>query len=66
MFRVNYSVDNPCVRLLENIPIPDFLETLDHLVPEIVDRLLNTQKRDLPRKVDFVDEVECWKLGGLL
>ena len=28
---------------------------------KIVDRLFNAYQTDLPRKVDFVDEVECWK-----
>ena len=32
--------------------------SLLHLTPEIVGRLLNAYQRDLPRKVDFVDEVE--------
>jgi len=37
-----------------------------NLTPEIVDRLFNTYQRDLPRKVDFVDEVECWKIRWAL
>jgi hypothetical protein len=45
MFRVNSPVDNPCVRLLENIPIPDFLETLDHLVEEISKRVASNEER---------------------
>ena len=34
--------------------------SLLNLTPEIVDRLFN--KTDLPRKVGFVDEAECWKI----
>jgi hypothetical protein len=45
MFRVNYPVDNPCVQLLENIPIPDFLETLDDLVEEISKRVASNEER---------------------
>jgi hypothetical protein len=37
-----------------------------NLTPEIVDRLLNAYQRDLPRKVDFVDEVERWKIRWAL
>ena len=36
------------------------------LSPEIVDRLFNAYQRDLPGKVDFVDEVECWKIRSAL
>jgi hypothetical protein len=32
----------------------------------IVDRLSNTYQTDLPRKVDFVDEVESWKIRWAL
>ena len=35
---------------------------LINLKPETVDRLVNAYQRDLPRKVDFVDEVERWKI----
>ena len=31
-----------------------------NITPEIVDRLFNTYQRDLPRKVDYMDEVERW------
>ena len=31
---------------------------LPNLTSEIVDRLFNAYQRDLPRKLDFVDEVE--------
>jgi hypothetical protein len=37
-----------------------------NLTPEIVDRLLNTYQRDLPRKVDFVGEVGRCKIGRVL
>jgi hypothetical protein len=40
--------------------------SLLNLTPEIVDRLLNVYQRDLPRKVDFVDEVERWKIRWAL
>jgi hypothetical protein len=40
--------------------------SLLNLTPEIVDRLLNAYQRDLPRKVDFVDEVERWKIRWAL
>ena len=40
--------------------------SLLHLTPEIVDRLFNAYQRDLPRKVDFVDEVERWKIRWAL
>jgi len=33
-----------------------------NITPEIVDRLFNADQRDLPRKVDFVNEVERWKI----
>jgi hypothetical protein len=39
---------------------------LKNLTPEIVDRLLNTYQRDLPRKVDYMDEIERWKLRWTL
>ena len=35
---------------------------LINLTPEIADRLFNAYQRDLPRKVDFVDGVERWKI----
>ena len=35
--------------------------SLLNLTPEIVDRFFNAYQRHLPRQVDFVDEVECWK-----
>ena len=37
-----------------------------NLTPEIIDRLVNAYQRDLPRKVDFVDEVERWKIRWAL
>ena len=37
-----------------------------NLTPEIVDRLFNTYQRDLPRKVDYMDEVERWKIRWAL
>ena len=40
--------------------------SLLNLTHEIVDRLFNAYQRDLPRKVDFVDEVECWKIRWVL
>ena len=36
--------------------------SLLNLTHEIVDRLLNAYRTDLPRKVDFVDEVENWEI----
>jgi hypothetical protein len=33
-----------------------------NLTPQIVDRLFNTYQRDLPRQVDYMDEVERWKI----
>ena len=36
--------------------------SLLNLTHEIVDRLFNVYQRDLPRKVDFVDGVERWKI----
>jgi hypothetical protein len=33
-----------------------------NLTPEIVDRLFNTYQRDLPRQVDYMDEVGRWKI----
>jgi hypothetical protein len=36
--------------------------SLLNLTHEIVDRLFNAYQRDLPRKVDFVDGVERWKI----
>jgi hypothetical protein len=33
-----------------------------NLTPERIDRLVNAYQRDLPRKVDFVDDVERWKI----
>ena len=32
------------------------------LTSEIIARLFNAYQRDLPRKVDFMDEVERWKI----
>ena len=40
--------------------------SLLHLTPEIVGRLRNAYQRDLPRKVDFVDEVERWNIRWAL
>jgi hypothetical protein len=40
--------------------------SLLYLTPVIVDRLFNAYQRDLPRKVDFVDEVERWKIRWVL
>ena len=37
-----------------------------NLTPEIVDRLFNTYQRDLPRQVDYMDEVERWKIRRAL
>jgi hypothetical protein len=37
-----------------------------NLTHEIVERLFNAYQRDLPRKVDFVDEVERWKIRWAL
>jgi hypothetical protein len=37
-----------------------------NLPPEIDDRLFNAYPRDLPRKIDFVDEVERWKIRWAL
>jgi hypothetical protein len=37
-----------------------------NLTPEIVDRLFNTNRRDLPRKVDYMDDIECWKIRWAL
>ena len=37
-----------------------------NLTPEIVDRLFNTYQRDLPRKLDYMDEVERWKIRRAL
>ena len=36
--------------------------SLLNLTPEIVDRLFNAYQTDLPRKVDFVDAFEHWKI----
>jgi len=35
--------------------------SLLNITPEIVARLFNAYQTELPRKFDFVDEVECWK-----
>jgi hypothetical protein len=35
---------------------------ISKLTPKIVDRLSNAYQTDLPRKEDFVDEVERWKI----
>jgi len=40
--------------------------SLLNITPEIVDRLCNAYRRDLPRKVDFVYEIERWKIGWAL
>ena len=40
--------------------------SLLNLTAEIVDRLFNAYQRDLRRKVDFVDEAECWKRRRVL
>jgi hypothetical protein len=32
-----------------------------NITHKIVDRLFNAYQTDIPRKVDLVDEVECWK-----
>ena len=40
--------------------------SLLNLTPELVDRLLNAYQRDLPRKVDFVDEATHWKIRWTL
>jgi hypothetical protein len=40
--------------------------SLLNLTPVIVDRLFNAYQRDLPRKADFVDEVESWKIRWVL
>ena len=40
--------------------------SLLNLTPEIIDRLFNVYQRYLPRKVDFVDEVERWKIRWAL
>ena len=37
-----------------------------NLTLEIIDRLVNAYQRDLPRTVDFVDEVEHWKIRTAL
>jgi hypothetical protein len=37
-----------------------------NLTPQIVDRLFNTYQRDLPRQVDYMDEVERWKIRWAL
>jgi len=36
--------------------------SLLNLTPEILDRLFNAYQTDLPRKVDFVDGFERWKI----
>ena len=48
--------------------LPSYLNpaSLLNLTPEIVDRLFNAYQRDLPRKVDCVDEVERWKIRWAL
>ena len=33
-----------------------------NLTSQIVDRLFNTYQRDLPRQVDYMDEVGRWKI----
>ena len=40
--------------------------SLLNLTPEIVDILFNAYQTYLPRKVDFVDEVERWKIRWAL
>jgi hypothetical protein len=40
--------------------------SLLNLTPVIVDRLFNAYQRDLPRKVDFVDGIERWKIRWAL
>ena len=40
--------------------------SLLNLTPEIVDRLFNAYQTDLARKVEFVDEVERWKIRWAL
>ena len=40
--------------------------SLLNLTHETVDRLFNAYQIYLPRKVDFVDEDECWKLRWTL
>ena len=39
---------------------------LINLKPETVDKLVNAYQRDLPRKVEFVDEVERWNIRWAL
>ena len=36
--------------------------SLLNLTSEIIDRFSNAYQTDLPRKVDFVNEVEHWKI----
>ena len=36
--------------------------SLLNLTPVTIDRLFNAYQRDLPRKADFVDEVERWEI----
>ena len=40
--------------------------SLLNVTPEIVDTLFNFYMTDLPRKVDFVDEVKHWKIRWAL
>jgi hypothetical protein len=40
--------------------------SLLNLTAEIVDRLFNAYRRDLRRKLDFVDEAERWKMRRVL
>ena len=37
-----------------------------NITPEIVDGLFNAYQTELPRKVDFVDEVERWEMRWAL
>ena len=38
------------------------IASLLNITHEMVDRLFNAYQRDLPRKVNFVDGVERWKI----
>jgi hypothetical protein len=52
-----------CCRFLASCLNP---VNLINLKPETVDKLVNAYQRDLPRKVEFVDEVERWNIRWVL
>jgi len=63
---LDHLVEEISKRVVSNVEL--FLSPASplDLTPEIVDRLFNAYQTGLPRKVDFVDEAERWKIRWAL